>query len=161
MLSKWIYATVGAAVLCAVCSALVTEGRTKKALEFVCGIVMIAAVLSPIAGFDFDEYTLSVAKYRQEAEAITSSAEERKEMLDRRYIEQKYTAYILDKAKMNGVVPDEVNVSTQWSTDGYWYPVSVEIILSPTEYEKDCSVIKGAIESELGIPVAEQNWRTS
>ncbi|MDO4815387.1 MAG: hypothetical protein Q4A83_02125 [Bacillota bacterium] len=159
MLSKWIYAVVGASVLCAVCTSLVADGRAKKALEFVCGIVMIAAVLSPLTSLDFDEYTLSVAKYRQEARAISATADERKELLDRRYIEQEYSAYIFDKARMNGVIPDEVNVSTQWSTDGYWYPVSVEIILSSPEYEKDSRAIKYAIESELGIPISEQYWR--
>ncbi len=160
MLKNWIYAVVSASILCAVCLSLAPEGRTKKALEFVCGLIMIAAILSPLGTFNIEEYSLSAAKYRQEAEKLIQSAGETKEMLDRKYIESEYTAYILDKAKKNGVIPDDVIVTTEWNTDGYWYPVSVEIILSPTEYSKDNSAIKSLIETELGIPAAKQNWRS-
>lgn len=159
MFSNWIYAVVAAAVLCAVCSVLFANGPGKKAFEFVCGLVMLAAILSPILSIDFSEYSLSLAKYRNEAEQLSADAEERKEMLDRKYIEDGYSAYILDKAKMNGVVPDEVIITTKWSNEGFWYPVGAEIILSQTEYEKDCSSIKNAIEAELGIPTDMQNWR--
>jgi len=98
-LGCWIYTAAAASLLCAVCLSLVPEGSTGKALKFVCGIVMIAAVLTPLVGIDLGEYSISAAKYKLEAEKILSTAEESRDELNRMYIEAEYSAYILDKAK--------------------------------------------------------------
>lgn len=159
MLSKWIYCVICASVVCAVCSAIAGEGKIKKSLEFVCAVVIVAALLTPIAGFDFDGYSMTLAKYEAEAKEIADEATEKSDLLNRKYIEEEYAAYILDKAVLKGISPKEVNVTVKWSTDGYWYPTDAEIVLSEADMAKDNSGLKNIIEAELGIPIERQVWR--
>ena len=48
-------------------------------------------------------------------------------------------------------------VTLAWNTDGFWYPVHAEMTV--TEENTELSMLKRLIESELGIPIAEQIWR--
>ena len=159
-MQNWIYSVISAAGLCAVCGALIPEGRVKKASQLVFAVVMIISVISPIAKIDYKEYSLSAEKYKQQAEKLVTSANEFKENLNRRIIEEKYGAYILDKAESSGVDLKSAAVTCAWSTEGYWYPEAVEIVLEATEDEEKSIPVKNAIEAELGIEESRQTWRT-
>ena len=51
-LTSWLRALVGAAVFCALALALCPEGRPKRVLRAACGVVMAAALLSPVVELD-------------------------------------------------------------------------------------------------------------
>lgn len=159
MPDSWIYAIIGTAAVCAVCSSLTPEGRVKKATELVFGIVMIIAIISPLKALDFEVYSISAEKYKLRSEELVAEGNEARENLDRRIIERKYAAYILDKAEKSGVTPLAVNVQCRWSNDGYWYPSGVEITLASQSDEEKCIAVKSAVEAELGIDATHQIWR--
>ena len=158
---NWIYSVSVAAAVCAVCGALISDGRMKKASSFVFAAVMLAAMLAPITELDFKIYSISAEKYRLQAESIVADGNEAKENLDRRYIEDKYAAYILDKAAQEDIELQSVSVSCSWSTEGFWYPESAAITINAEIDEEACSGIKNAIEAELGIDAAHQQWSTA
>ena len=81
------------AVLCAAVTSICPEGNVKKICSLTCSIVMITAALKPLAGFDFNEYAVQLAHYREMGAALTESSQE----LDNR-------------------------LTAAWSTDGFWYP---------------------------------------
>lgn len=47
---SWLLAVIAASLLCAVAGALMPPGGVKRVGRLVCGLVMLAAVLSPLAG---------------------------------------------------------------------------------------------------------------
>lgn len=160
MLENWIRSVVAVSAVCAVCCALTPEGRPKKACRIVFGIVMVIAIIAPLKELDFREYSISAEKYKLRAEQLVASASEAKENLDRRIIEEKYEAYILDKAQNCGVTPCSVTVNCAWSNEGYWYPDKLEVVLNSQEDEVKCEAVKRSAECELGIDGSRQIWRT-
>ena len=59
----------------------------------------------------------------------------------------------MDKATALGAEVNGAHVALEWSTDGFWYPVGVEV---QGEY---CPGLSRLIEAELGVAVQAQQWR--
>ena len=152
LLRSWILGLAGAAMFCALCSAVTPEGSVKRVQKLMCGVVMTLALISPLTGLDMSGYSLNLALCRQRAEEISSSAQKISDSLSRTFIEERCAAYILDKARLLGLEPETVRVTTRWSGEGVWYPVEAEI---GAEYDRRLSE---KIEEELGIPVQSQRW---
>lgn len=155
-LHTWIVSIISCAVFCAVIIAVTPKGRVFNALKLLCGLVMIFAIISPLANLDFSEYSKSLKKYSDRADELTASANEYEDKLNRTFIEESCAAYILDKAENYGAHPDSVAVSADWSMDGYWYPVSADINCSCTDEQR--SRLSASIEAELGIAKERQTW---
>lgn len=153
LLRSWIWSLAGAAVVCAAALALTPAGPVKKVVQLLCGAVMTAALLSPLLQIDLTEYSWNLARYRAEADALTGGAEALRQSLDRNIIEETMCAYILDKARSCGAAVQGAQVSLQWSTEGYWYPVSA--VLQGT-YD---AAFARWMEAELGILERAQTWR--
>lgn len=152
VLRDWILGLAGAAVFCALCSAVTPEGGVRRVQKLLCGVVMALALISPLEELDMGGYSLELARCRQQAEEIAASAQEISDSLSRTFIEQRCAAYILDKARLSGFEPGEVRVRAQWSSEGVWYPVEAQI---EAEYDQRLSE---KIEEELGIPAHSQHW---
>ena len=99
LIRNWVLALTGAAAFCAVATELTPKGPVKSVVRTVCEVVMAAALLSPLMEFDFPAYALNLARYRDGAAALTASGRETGAELNRRVIEQRLSAYILDKAR--------------------------------------------------------------
>lgn len=153
---EWILGLTGAAVLSAVGIALAPEGRVKKAVKLICGAAVLLSLLAGVTDLDMTAYSRSMAEYRMEAERMTREASEKKELLEKEYIEERCRAYILDKAAETGYELKEVTVGLEWSADGFWYPVEAKLVGEGDESTKKS--LSKTIESELGIPVKRQIW---
>lgn len=151
-LRSWILGLAGAAVFCALCSAVTPDGSVKKVQKLLCAVVMTLALVSPLAGLDMSAYSLNLARCRKQAEEIGASAQEISDSLSRTFIEERCAAYILDKARLLGLSPSGVKVTAQWSGEGVWYPVEAEI---EAQYDRRLSE---KIEEELGITAQNQHW---
>lgn len=149
---NWILGLTGAATVCAVATLLTPRGPVKGVTRTVCGIVMAAALLSPLIGFDFPAYSLNLSEYRARGDALIGQAEEISGTLSRRSIEAELEAYILDKAQTLGAAVAAAKVTVEWSTEGYWYPVAAELEGS---YDAALSAL---IEGELGVAREAQTW---
>lgn len=152
LLRNWILGLAGAAVFCAVCSAVTPDGSVKRVQKMLCGVVMTLSLLSPLKVLDMSGYSLSLARCRQQAELIGASAQEISDSLSRTFIEERCAAYILDKARLLGSEPGAVRVTAQWSPEGVWYPAEAEIQM---QYNRELSE---KIEEELGISAENQHW---
>ena len=149
---SWILGLTGAATVCAVATLLTPRGPVKGVTRTLCGVVMAAALLKPLIGFDFPAYSLNLSEYRARGAALTGQAEEISDALNRRSIEAELEAYILDKAQTLGAAVSGAEVTVAWSTEGYWYPVAAEIEGS---YDAALSAL---IEGELGVSREAQTW---
>lgn len=146
----------GASALSLIAIAITPNGRVKKAVKLICGFAVILSVISGFTDFDFSFYSRSMADYRTEAERMIADSREELSLKEREYIETECEAYILDKAKELGLKCDNVSVTLNWSEEGYWYPVSVQLDASGEsglEFQ-----LSRSIEAELGISPENQIW---
>ena len=158
-LHNYIMTLICTAFLCSVAFILTPDGREKKAVSVVCGITMITAIILPLVKLDFNDYSKSLAGYRLDAQKYADNGNENRENLNRLYIEEQCQAYILDKAEFLGADISSVRVCAEWSTDGYWYPVSATI-------EGNCEdanrrKLEAIIETDLGIGIDNQKWSST
>ena len=156
VLHSWITTVICTAAFCAVAISMMPKGRVLSAVKIICGVVMVFAILKPIADIDFDEYSKQLTKYNDNASELIGSAEDYNDKLNRLYIEEHCEAYILDKAESVGVKLDSVSVSAEWSTEGYWYPVSADIRHALSD--ELVNRLSTSIEAELGIAKERQAW---
>jgi cytochrome c oxidase assembly factor CtaG len=73
MVKSWILQITGAAMLTAAALSLAPAGRVKKVVALVCGLVVIAALISPIRTFDTKSFSKYMAELRSRPENVTSA----------------------------------------------------------------------------------------
>ena len=152
LLKNWILCVSGAAVLSAVCISIVPKGRTKKAVQLVCGVVTLLCLAYPVTSGKIEELEGFAFDFG-DVEVFEEKAQETERAVTRLVIEERYSAYILDKGKMLGVEITAADVSVRWNDDGYWYPVKVEISANNASDE-----LTRIIAEELGIEPENIYW---
>ena len=156
VIHQWLQTVTFTGIVCSLAFLLAPEGRVKRALRVICGIVMCIALISPIADLNMNSYSKALSQYRIDAESITRQGEEYSKNLNRTIIQERCEAYILDKAAEQGVKLSEVSVLARWSDDGYWYPYEARISAqAPPSAQARMSDI---IEATLGISCERQIW---
>lgn len=149
-------AVIAVSLLCAVADALMPPGAVRRVGKLVCGLVLLGAVLSPVAGLDvesgrqwLDGYLASVRN--REAE-LTETVESQMKGI----IEQEYAAYIVDKAAELGLTCT-ARVECELSEDGLYLPVRTEVAGLETAGGQE-KLIR-VIETDLGVPAERQFYR--
>jgi hypothetical protein len=155
-LRNWIIGLMGAAMVTAVALTVTPEGRVKKIVSLICGLVTIIALVKPVVGFDYTGFAKNIASYQKSAQGFSSKVESSNEKLTRLIIEDKCETYILDKGKSLGITDLEVTVTAAWSKDGYWYPTGAHLSTNADKESRD--KLCQSIEAELGIPPEELIW---
>jgi len=154
-LHNWLYAVAGSAIVCSIAVTLTPEGRQRKITVFVCSLVMLIAVISPIRKFDVTAYGNALEKYGTMADDAATGADKMNQRLSRTFIEDRCEAYILDKAVSSGAKV-KASITARWDTRGFWYPYEVKL------YSDSCAAARNeladAIEAGLGIPKERQYW---
>lgn len=152
LLRQWVLGIAGAAVFCAIALELTPKGRVRSVQRLLCGVVLSLAMLKPLLSIDMQRYSISLAEYRRSGEEIASRAEKISDSLSRTLIQEKCSAYILDKAEQLGLDIAGAQVELHWSEEGVWYPTDAQI---DGKYDERLSRI---VESELGIDRDRQKW---
>lgn len=149
----WLLAVIAVSLLCAVADALMPPGAVRRVGRLVCGLVLMGAVLSPVAELDveggrrwLEDYLASV--HSREAE-LTQTVESQMKVI----IEQEYAAYIVDKAAELGWTCT-ARVTCERSEEGLYLPVRAEITGRFSEEERVW--LAEAIAQDLGIPAQAQ-----
>ena len=155
LIREWVLGVFRVSLLSAIALALTPKGKVQKVLRLLCGAAMAIALISPVMGFDFDSYSLSLARYRELRDSAAAAASETSQRLERVVIEQECAAYILDKAQAMGLDVTSASVSAKWGDSGCWYPYEVKITVPGGE---KLSGLAGVITSELGVPEERQYW---
>ena len=152
LIRNWILCVTGAAVISAVCISIVPDGRVKKTVQLVCGVVTLLCLAYPVTDGRLDELGSFEFDFGN-AEVFREKADEAETIVTRKVIEDRFEAYILDKGENLGVEITAVKVSVRWSDEGYWYPVKAEI-----EAPYKSQELTDDISRELGISAENIYW---
>ena len=139
-------------VLFSAAMSLAPEGSVRKMMNIACTVVLMSNLLSAVKDFDYKNYSLEIAKYKDREKTFLANSEQVNERLNKSFIEQSYSAYILDKAKELNVDVGEIKVTAVWSTEGLWLPDTVQINCGYSQ------CLSEYIEVELGIGKQRQEW---
>ncbi len=144
-------------ILCGLAQSLCPEGSGKRALSFVCAVVLLAGAAKELSNLDWESYALESGRLRKREEEFVLQNEEVLRSLDRTVIEREYAAYIMDTAYRQGLAVSDVQVTAQWSLEGLWLPYSARLEGSVGLAGQEA--LKARIEADLGIPGDRIAWR--
>ncbi len=155
MMQSWIRGIIAASVIAAVSGHLTPEGPVKKVTGFVCGVMLLAVLFSPLVDADRLVFSGAMAEYRRTVDRLTQDMAAQENRLLRVYIEERTAAYILDEAQKAGIEDPEVTVQVKWG-DESWVPYEVFVRAELTEEQR--RRLGSVLDAELGIPAARQHW---
>lgn len=144
----WLLSILAVSLLCALADALMPKGPVKGVGKLACGIVLAAAVVSPVAQLDLESS-------RQWLEDWDVGLEQREEDLKKQVdeemkpiIEQEYEAYIVDKAAQLEAVCI-ARVECRREDGGVYLPETVWISGSLSQQQRE--ELTGTLLEELGL----------
>lgn len=155
MMQNWIRGLVAASVLVALAQQITPDGPVKKVTEFVCGIMLMAMLLSPVLTADRTVFSYALSDYRKTVAELSQDLESQEKQLLRVYIQEQCQAYILDEARSLGLTQLQATVQVKWG-DESWVPNEVTLTGELTPEQK--ARLSGFLDAELGIPAERQHW---
>ncbi len=145
----WLLAVIAASLLCALAEALMPQGAVRRVGKLVCGLVLMAAVLSPVTGLDaaagqqwLEDYLAGLDRSRAE---LARTVESQRKAI----IEQECAAYIVDKAAEFGWTCT-ARVACEEGAEGLFLPARAEISGALTESGR--VQLLRTVAEDLGIP---------
>ena len=153
----WLLSLIAVSLLCASAGALMPKGAVRQVGRLVCGLVMLAAILSPVARLDAAEGRRWLAGYFASVEQRRAGLEETVNNQMKHIIEGEYAAYIVAKAAELGLTCT-AQVECQRSAEGLYLPVRTEVTGMLTE---DIRIqLVRTIAEDLGVPERAQVYYT-
>ena len=149
-LREWLLGVTAAALAIALAQSLTPEGTVKKVGKLVGGLVLLLAVIKPIAQVDPTALAGLWTVPGYEAEATTQGGEEVLKIL----IAQKTGAYIVDKGQSLGCEVTEAQVTVAGDDSGWPVPWSVVVQGDWTVEQRE--ELSRVITEELDIPPGRQ-----
>lgn len=156
LVRSWVMGITGVSLITGLVMSLTPKGRVRRIASLVCGIAMIATLISPVLSFEYDTYSQLLMDYNYNMDSYTENMEEENERLTRLIIQEDVSAYILDKAESLGLENVTVSVNTELDADGSWYPY--EMWIEGDYSEAEMKELGNYIEAEFGIPAGRQYW---
>ena len=150
----YLLSVTGAAVICAVVSALLGKKGTISAMgKLLTGIFMAITVISPLAKIQLSNADALWDDLSVDAAAAVAAGEEAANIELRAGIKSQTEAYILDKAASYAA---ELTVEVTLSDDDPPLPCAVRLTGSVSPYAK--RQLQQLIAEDLGIPKEAQTW---
>lgn len=149
----WLLTVIAASLLCALADALMPPGAVKRVGRLVCGLVLLAAILSPAVRLDVAEGERWLAECFASMEPRRENLEETVNNQMKIIIEGEYAAYIVDKAAQLGL-ECTVRVECQLSEEGLYLPdrTEAEGLWTASAQEELIRIIA----EDLGVPAQRQ-----
>ena len=149
-LRQWLLGIVFTAFAAGLARQLAPEGREQAAVRLAGGLLMLLAVLGPLAGGDWRDLALPAGAFQ--ASEVAEDYEAQRTAALGAVIAEKTAAYIWDKADALGV-SCTVEVTVAPGESGIPLPDTV-ILTGP--YSETLAAL---IQEEVGIPADKQIWR--
>ena len=127
-------------------------GPGRRVGKLVCGLALLSAVLSPLAGLDLDGGQQWLEDYLSSLDGRTAELEETVNSQMKGIIEGEYAAYIVDKAAQLGLTCS-ARVECVRSEEGLYLPLRAEVC-GPLS-DSDQTLLIRLIAEDLGIPEEE------
>ncbi len=150
---SWLLAVIAVSLLCAVADALIPSGGVKRVGRLVCGLVLMGAILSPVASLDVEGSQRWLENCLASVRSQEAELEDRVNGQMKVIIEQEYAAYIVDKAAQLGL-ECTVRVECQLSEEGLYLPdrTEAEGLWTASAQEELIRIIA----EDLGVPAQRQ-----
>ena len=146
----WLLGIIGSVLTLGVIYALIPAGKLRSAARFTGGLILLLAVIGPLARFD-PGWDFAYDEYAGEIQRQIDIYQEENLNQTRSIIAEQTGAYISDKGNEMGVTCHPV-VTTRLD-DGVPYPDSVTMDIPLHRELADC------IARDLGIPLERQYWQ--
>ena len=154
---SWLLAMIFAAVLCALAKELMPAGPVKRVGGLVCGMVLLAVMLSPLVQLNPAAGQAWLEGWRSGLEQQEAALRQQVNEGVKPIIEQEFAAYIVDKAAQMGAACT-AQVTCQLGEDGVFLPQSAAVQGSFTPQQQEN--LARILEEELAIPRARQSFLT-
>ncbi|SBW03518.1 Stage III sporulation protein AF [uncultured Eubacteriales bacterium] len=155
LIRSWLVGITCAAMIVALAESLSPAGAVHKVGRLTGGLVLLLAILRPVAALDLGDLSGILAQYRVEAAGYSTLLDDENERLMKAIIEEETSAYILDKAAVLGIEDCTVTVAV---ADGERpVPEAVTVMGSLTENQQ--RALSRQIEADLAIPEERQTYR--
>lgn len=154
-LRSWLLAVISVSLLCALADALMPRGPVRRVGKLVCGLVLLAALLSPIAQLDAAGGQRWLEDYFASVDGRAAELREELNGQMKVIIERECAAYIVDKAAELGLTCS-ARVECRAGEEGLYLPVYAEITGELSEREKQ--QLGRYIAEDLGVPETEQRY---
>ena len=151
---EYLLGVTTAALCCGILTTILEKkGMCGSTVKFLCGIVMILAVVSPLLNLQLSNLQGAFHDLSLETGAVTAFGQETalKEYAD--IIKGRTAAYILDKAESLGA---ELTVEVTLCDEEPLAPCGVKLSGAISPYAK--KVLSDTIVRDLGIDAEEQIW---
>ena len=150
----YLLSVISAALCCGILTGILgKKGICGGTVKFLCGIVMILVIVSPILNVRLKNFTEFFDDMSFEAGAVTAFGQESATDAYGDIIKSRTAAYILDKAKSLGA---ELTVEVTLSEVVPMAPCAVRLSGAISPYAK--KVLSDTIARDLGIKTEEQTW---
>ena len=154
---SWLLSITGASVLCALADGLMPAGPVRRVGRLVCGLVLLAVILAPLAQLDLEGGQRWLEEYHLGLEDRTQELERQVDEQMKTIIEQEYAAYIVDKAAQLGA-ECQVEVLCAPEGDGAFLPWQVTVTGDLTSVQRE--QLTQQIQEDLGVPPERQQYGT-
>lgn len=153
-LREYILSIIASAVICSIATCLLgTKGTAASIGKMLTGIILVIALIRPLANLQFDSWEIWNQEIRTSAEAAAEDGEQIAYTQTADIIKTNVEAYILDKAaELNAAISVEIKLDHASIPQ----PESVTIggTVSPYTRQK----LSQIIEDELAIAKENQLW---
>ena len=148
----WILGVVLTAFASGVARQLVSGAREQTAIRFVSGLLMVLALLRPLASISLEEKSIAVGNFYEAGRQQVNEYTEICEMTLSGIIEEKTASYIWDKATELGLECSVV-VDTAVTEGGIPLPDTVYLTGAYSD------ALAAWLEEVVGIPAEKQIWQ--
>lgn len=146
---RWLTAVISVSLLCAMAGALMPQGAVKRVGRLVCGLVLLAAILSPLRELDVDAGRQWLDGYLDSTGQWETALKETVNRQMKTIIEEECAAYIVDKAAQLGL-RCTLRVECRETEEGLYLPVRAEV-RGPLSDSGRTRLIR-LIAEDLGVP---------
>ena len=146
---RWLTAVISVSLLCAMAGALMPQGAVKRVGRLVCGLVLLAAILSPLRELDVDAGRRWLDGYLDSTGQWETALKETVNRQMKTIIEEECAAYIVDKAAQLGL-RCTLRVECRETEEGLYLPVRAEV-RGPLSDSGRTRLIR-LIAEDLGVP---------
>jgi stage III sporulation protein AF len=151
-LRTWFLGTAGAAVVGVFAIAVTPPGAVKKVVQIASALLLMIAVLRPLAGWSGDP-RIDTDSWLSNSGAAAAVTESHNDLLSA-IIAEKTAAYIVNKAQALGLV---ITASAQCRM-GEHYPEPWSVTIRSDRPEHAKSALGKIIDQDLGIPPERQSY---
>lgn len=154
---SWLLTIISASILCALADSLMPAGAVKRVGRLVCGLVLLCTVLSPVASLDLEGGQDWMGDYFSEVGEQKSELKEQVNEGMKIIIEQRFAAYIVDKAAEMGLTCT-AQVSCREGEDGLYLPDKTQVYADLSDVDQ--SRMTRIIQEDLGVPLERQTYHS-